>query len=154
MTRMLEMSRTTRLISLLSCLEALAGSCVDAAPLASATYHGSKSEVGRTRIEQVCNFIMQNLSDPSLDHAMLADLADMNPSAFSRFFKQATGRTVTSYVTELRIGLACRLLRDTDDSILRISMKSGFANLSNFNRRFRQHRNMAPRNYRACYAPL
>lgn len=152
MTQMLEMPSSIRLITLLGCLERLAR-VPDPVPLASASYHRSKSHIGRTRIELVCNFIMQNLSDPLLDHTTLANLADMNPSAFSRFFKQSTGRTVTAYVTELRIGLACRLLRDTDDSILGISMKSGFSNLSNFNRRFRQHCNMPPRDYRAHYDP-
>jgi len=152
MNSMLQMSSSQRLITLLGCLDALS-QFRNATPLASESYSNATHVTGRTRIELVCNHIMENLADPSLNHATLAKLACMNPSAFSRFFKQSTGRTVSAYLTELRIGLACRLLRDTGDSILEISLNSGFGNLSNFNRRFRQNRNMAPRNYRALYRP-
>lgn len=147
---MLRMAPARRLIGLLDCLETLSR-FPNPTPLASEGYSSSAHATGKTRIELVCSHIMENLSDVSLNHNTLAHLADMNPSAFSRFFKKSTGRTVSDYVTELRIGLACRLLRDTDDSILRISLNAGFGNLSNFNRRFKQYRNMTPREYRALH---
>ena len=84
-----------------------------------------------------------------LDHASLADLVGMNPSAFSRFFKRATGRTVTHYINEMRIGLACRMLVDSDQSILDICMQTGYGNVSNFNRRFRELKHTTPRQFRA-----
>ena len=147
---MLEMRPSQRLLELLSCLDDLSRQS-EATPLASESYSTTGRKTGRTKIEMICNYIVEHLGDSTLDHATLAKFACMNPSAFSRFFKQSTGRTVTAYVTELRIGLACRLLRDTDDPIIAISLNSGFGNLSNFNRRFRQHRQMTPREYRSHY---
>jgi AraC-like DNA-binding protein len=75
----------------------------------------------------------------------------MHPSAFSRFFKNGTQRTVTDYVNELRIGLASRLLLETELSILEICLRSGYENASNFNRRFREYRGMTPREFRAAH---
>lgn len=136
-----------RLVTLLSILDQLA-SCTEAEPLASHLYRASNNEEVETRIQVICDHITHHLTDPELTHSELAELADMNASAFSRFFKQSTGRTVSAYINELRIGFACRLLTDTDDSILSISQQSGYQNLSNFNRRFQQHRKMTPREYR------
>ena len=84
----------------------------------------------------------------------LAGLVGMNPSAFSRFFKRATGRTVTHYINEMRIGLACRMLTDTDQSVLEICMQTGYGNVSNFNRRFRELKLMTPRQFRARHSAM
>lgn len=150
MTSMLDMTGARRLIELLTCLDELAENH-NAVPLASGSYSNQNTEDGATRIQVVCDHITQNLADHDLCHLRLAKLAHMNPSAFSRFFKQSTGRTVSGYVTELRIGLACRLLADTEAAVLDISYQSGFTNLSNFNRRFRQLRKITPRDYRQRY---
>lgn len=140
-----------RLIGLLSILDSLCD-CAAAVPLASEHY-GSRlvdenSNVKETKIQTVCDHIATHLPDPDLTHRRLASMVQMNPSAFSRFFKKSTGRTVSAYINELRVGLACRLLCDTDEAILTICHQSGFANLSNFNRRFRLLREMTPREYR------
>ncbi|QDT05643.1 HTH-type transcriptional activator Btr [Rubripirellula lacrimiformis] len=136
-----------RMIELLTILHQLS-QCQDAVSLATPYYRATESEEVETRIQVICDRIAERLTDPELSHGDLAALAGMNPSAFSRFFKQSTGRTLSAYINELRIGFACRLLIDTDDSILSISQQSGYVNLSNFNRRFRQHRTMTPRDYR------
>jgi len=154
MLKLIDASGPSRLIGLLSVLDVLS-KCDSARPLASEHYRylsvGGGSNTMETRIRTICDHIAHQLSDPELSHHKLAELADMNPSAFSRFFKQSTGRTVSAYINELRIGLACRLLCDTDDAILSICHQSGFANLSNFNRRFRQLRQMTPRDYRTRF---
>lgn len=146
-----------RLIGLLSILDFLS-QCTTAKILGSAGYRlhnsGSPGSEMETRIQKICDYIENHLTDPELSHRQLAELANMNASAFSRFFKQSTGRTVSAYVNELRIGLACRLLNDTDAAILSICYQAGFANLSNFNRRFKQLRGMTPREYRTQFRSL
>ncbi|MCC9658636.1 helix-turn-helix domain-containing protein [Rhodopirellula halodulae] len=147
MTELEEQRGAIRLVTFLSILHSLA-QCESVEPLASELYRATNNEEVETRIQVICDHITHHLTDPELSHAELASLAEMNASAFSRFFKQSTGRTVSAYINELRIGFACRLLTDTDDSILSISHQSGYQNLSNFNRRFQQHRKMTPREYR------
>ena len=153
MTAMVDMAGARRLGELLTCLHELT-LADDAVLLSDASYFFSASQEGETRIQTVCDHIARHLCDPDLSHKNLADLVYMNPSAFSRFFRQSTGRTVTGHICELRIGLACRLLTESDDSILNISQEVGFANLSNFNRRFRQLRSTTPRDYRKRYRRL
>lgn len=150
LSALVDQEGATRLIELFSILDELS-KCDRSVQLASEFYSVTASQDVETRIQKICDHISNHLTDPELGHAELAELADMNASAFSRFFKQSTGRTLSEYISELRIGLACRLLTDTDDSILSISFQAGFANLSNFNRRFRQLRQMTPRDYRARF---
>ena len=76
----------------------------------------------------------------------------MTPSGFSRFFRKTTGKTFVEYLGELRVSHACNLLVDTDLSILQIALRSGFNNLSNFNRRFLKLKGVTPREYRTQFA--
>ena len=63
----------------------------------------------------------------------IADLAHMNSSSFSRYFKQVHYKTFTRYVNEVRNGFACKQLLKHRKSITATCYESGFNNLSNFN---------------------
>jgi AraC-like DNA-binding protein len=75
----------------------------------------------------------------------------MSPSAFSRFFKLHTGRNLTEYIIDIRLGAASRMLVDTSQSISEISFKCGFNNLSNFNRIFKKKKGCSPTEFRDNY---
>ena len=75
----------------------------------------------------------------------------MSPVAFSRYFRQCTGRTLSNYIIDIRLGAAARLLVDTNRNISEICYECGFNNLSNFNRTFKAHRGNTPREFRALY---
>ena len=64
------------------------------------------------------------------------------------FFKQHLHTTFTSYLNGYRLTIAARLLLTEDDSILSISERTGFNNLSYFNRLFKKEYQMSPRAYR------
>ena len=83
--------------------------------------------------------------------AQLADIAGMSPSAFSRFFKSHTGRTLSEYIIEQRLGYASRMLVDTTNSVAEICYACGFNNLSNFNRIFKKKKNCSPTEFRENY---
>ena len=78
----------------------------------------------------------------------LAALAGMSESAFSRFFKKNSGNSFSDHIMKLRIGRACKLLADSDLGVTDICFEIGYANISNFNRSFRQQRGMTPSAYR------
>lgn len=147
---LLDASPADRLLGLLRALFLISRSD-ELTPLASEGYVFVSRPRSQSRLNRVCKYIQDRLSDPKLNQAELAELVGMNPSAFSRFFKHGTQRTVTDYVNELRIGLASRMLIDTDAPILEICYSSGYENASNFNRRFREYRGMSPRDYRALH---
>ena len=78
----------------------------------------------------------------------VAELARMNASTFSRFFKRNTGKTFTDHLTRLRIGRACDLLANSGLPVTDICYEVGYANIANFNRTFRNHRGQTPSAYR------
>lgn len=102
----------------------------------------------KSRIYQVHKYIMNNFkNDVSL--TQLADIANMNASAFSRYFKKVQGTTLVNYINNIKIGYACKLLLNENLSIIEVCYQSGFKNVSNFNKQFRKKYSMSPREYRA-----
>ncbi|MGC8623878.1 MAG: AraC family transcriptional regulator [Phycisphaerae bacterium] len=83
--------------------------------------------------------------------SQMAHNAGLSPAAFSRFFKRQMGKPYVQYLGDWRIAHVCRLLAETDQTVTAIAMDSGFANLSNFNRRFKIAKGVTPRQYRAMY---
>lgn len=84
--------------------------------------------------------------DISIDNA--ARLLNMNRTAFCRFLKRETGKTFSEHLCFHRINLACRLLRESDQTVMEICYASGFNNPSYFFRRFSQLKGMSPNGYR------
>ena len=125
-----------RVLELLAILHELARSR-SARPLASAGYRYAPmfNNPGPRHIDKICEYIHQHFTE-GVGEAEVARYAHMSPSAFSRSFRKLTGRTFKNYLNELRVGRACHLLRETEQPIMQICLESGFANLSNFNRRF------------------
>lgn len=68
------------------------------------------------RIQKVQNYINERYQQ-DIRLNLLAELVGMAPSAFSRFFKLRTGKTLSDYITDIRIGYAARMLVDTQRSI-------------------------------------
>lgn len=81
----------------------------------------------------------------------LADLVGMTPTSFSRFFKLRTGRSVSDYIIDIRLGVATRALMDSTTSIAEICYDCGFNNVSNFNRIFKKKKNCSPKEFREYY---
>ena len=124
--------------------------CSGARPLASSSYAKIAVEDDSRRILKVKNFISKNFMD-EIRLAQLADIAGMSPSAFSRFFKLHTGRNLTNYIIDMRLGAASRMLVDTSRSISEICFSCGFNNLSNFNRIFKKKKGCSPSEFRENY---
>ena len=124
--------------------------CKGAKPLASSSYAKIAVHDDSRRILKVKNFISKNYAD-ELRLPQLAEIAGMSASAFSRFFKLHTGRNLSDYIIDIRLGYATRLLVDTSRSISEISFQCGFNNLSNFNRIFKRKKGCAPSEFRENY---
>ena len=118
--------------------------------LASSSYAKVAVESDSRRVLKVKNYIAKNYTE-EIRLNTLADIAGMSPSAFSRFFKSHTGRTLSEYIIEQRLGYASRMLVDTSNSVAEICYACGFNNLSNFNRIFRKKKNCSPTEFRENY---
>ena len=99
------------------------------------------------RFDRVFAYIEDRLAEP-IAQADVAEHCGLSPAGFSRFFRRVSGKTFVGYLTELRIRRACRMLVETEQSVLEVSLRAGFRNLSNFNRAFRRVVGTTPREYR------
>lgn len=99
------------------------------------------------RMQIVFNYVIHNFqNDITLEK--VAELIYMTPNSFCRYFKQRTNKTFFKYLIELRIEHACQLLKNNSDiSIAQISDRSGFKSISNFNRKFKELKQVSPSFY-------
>jgi AraC-like DNA-binding protein len=105
------------------------------------------------RIEKICHYLEGHF-DQRTNFAELTRHVYMDQTSLCRFFKRATGRTMSTYVNELRLGAASELLTNTDMSILEIAFRVGFENYSNFCRRFKRMKGCTPRTLRKQFRPV
>lgn len=124
--------------------------CPDARTLASSAYAHVIVESDSRRVLKVKEYINKNYMD-EIRLATLADLVGMTPTSFSRFFHQHTGKSLSEYIIDIRLGFATRELVDTINSVKEISFCCGFNNLSNFNRIFRKRKGCSPSEFREIY---
>ena len=101
-------------------------------------------------MKKVKRYIYDHFKD-DVSLTSMAELAEMSPSAFSRFFKSQTGSTLSDYIIDIRLGNAAHLLVDTAKSVSDICNECGFNNQSNFNRIFKAKRGVTPRDFRAMF---
>lgn len=118
----------------------------EARAIASNGYTAELSPYNQERMERVLRFINERLDQP-IRMGEAARLAGLSEGAFSRFFRLHSGRTFPTFVNQLRIGLACRLLAESGNKITDIAFACGFTNLSNFNRQFQRIMEMTPREF-------
>jgi AraC-like DNA-binding protein len=139
-------SGAMRLIKFLELLHLLVIS-PERTPLATPDYVPNIDEGALDLIESAMNFIIERLPR----EVRMEDVAfhvGMSPTAFSRFFKRNTSHNFVDYTRKLRIGQACRMLAETTRAVTEICFDAGYANISSFNRSFREERGMTPSAYR------
>ncbi len=137
-------------IEFLKLLELLSRS-TDIVYLASEGFSPQSLHPDSQRIQTAYAFILQNFTSQDVRMSEVASLANMSDSAFSHFFRKNTNKSFTQFLTDVRIGHACKLLLDSDKSVKQICFSSGFNNLANFNRLFKKYRNCTPVEYRNKY---
>ncbi|MCD7995743.1 MAG: helix-turn-helix domain-containing protein [Clostridiales bacterium] len=80
--------------------------------------------------------------------AWVADEYGINPSYFSKKFKDETGVNFIDYLTEVRIGQAKELLSHTNLSVSAVSLRVGFKEAKYFSRVFASMTGEKPSEYR------
>lgn len=119
----------------------------DSRTLSSSSFARIKASSESRRVNKVQQYIASHFRE-EVRLEQIAELAGMTPVAFSRFFHQRTGRTLSDYIIEIRLGFASRMLIDTTMTAAEICYDSGFNTLSNFNRLFRKHKGCSPTEFR------
>jgi AraC-like DNA-binding protein/mannose-6-phosphate isomerase-like protein (cupin superfamily) len=114
--------------------------------LAGELYKAEMHDFTTDRLTKVMLYLNTNYQN-KIELDQVAEIANLHPSAFCRYFKGKTGKSLSEYVNDMRIGYACRLIIEGKMSISQIGFESGFNNISNFNRTFKKNTGFTPSDY-------
>lgn len=114
--------------------------------LSTIAYERPRRPDDHQRLDQVFSYVLEHYASP-ITLETIADLANLTPGAFCRFFKLHTRKTFSLVLNEVRVENACRLLLESEQSIGQIALSCGYTNLSNFNRQFKTIIGMTPGEY-------
>jgi len=127
--------------------------CDNYRPLASTSFAHIDENSDSRRVRKIHEYINHHYKE-EIRLEDLAGIIGMTPVALSRFFKLRSGKTVSDYMIDIRLGHAARLLVDTTNTIAEICYECGFNNLSNFNRIFKKRKGCSPKEFRENYRKM
>lgn len=145
--KMIPRARGVRRLTLLLEVLELFASSREVNSISSLGFAPILNPLDEQRVGKICEYINARLETP-IFREELANLVSLSPDAFGKFFRSRMGKPLPVFVNELRVSRACRMLTETDESVMRIALECGFENLSNFNRQFLRHTRETPRQYR------
>ena len=98
-------------------------------------------------INNVYKYVAENFQG-KISFDVAASIANMQRSAFCRYFKRKTKKKFSEFVNETRIMHAQKLLAETDKTIIEIAFECGYENTSYFNRQFKIYCDNSPTTFR------
>ncbi|AXE19043.1 AraC family transcriptional regulator [Runella rosea] len=137
------------ILELLTTLHHLANSS-EVVYITSVGYVNTHKVSETERMQRVYEYVMKHFKE-EIRLNEVAALANMTEAAFCRYFKSRTNKTFSDFVSEIRIGHACKLLVQEKYSVTQICYESGFNTVSNFNRQFKNQTGKSPLQYQKVY---
>ena len=107
----------------------------------------SQKNTSSNIIPQVLEYIKTHFTS-NIKLEEVASRFYMNPSYFSRMFKEQTGFMFSEYITKLRIKEANKMLSLTDKSITKIAFDCGFNSSNNFCKTYKKTMGISALEYR------
>ena len=138
-----------RLIALLECMSYF-GNIPKLTLLSSISFQQTFSETENERMHAIYDYALSNFKE-KLYLDKIADVAGLVPNSFCRYFKSRTGKTFTQFLTEIRIGYACKFLIENKLSIKQLCYESGFNNAAGFYKCFKEITGKTPQEYQKEY---
>ncbi|SHJ05511.1 two-component system, response regulator YesN [Clostridium cavendishii DSM 21758] len=106
----------------------------------------SNNSSGRI-ISRVKKFINDNYNK-DLNLEELAALVYISPSYLSNLFKVSTGKTITDYITEVRIDMAKEYIKNSNMKMYEVAETVGYNNIYYFSKIFKKHVGVSPLRYK------
>lgn len=103
------------------------------------------------KINKVYEYVFQNIHE-GIQLESAAAVLNMAPGSFCRFFKKKTDLNFMEYVKRVRVGIAAKLLAESDKQITQICFESGYNNVANFNYYFKSVMGKTPSQYRKSFS--
>jgi AraC-like DNA-binding protein len=137
------------ILKLLFILQKLAQS-TDYQFITSLNYENNHKVSETERMRLVHEYVLKHYKE-KISLSAVAALTNMTEAAFCRYFKSRTNKTFSDFVSEIRIGHACKLLMDDKISIAQVCYESGYNTVSNFNSQFKAMKGKSPKLYQKMY---
>lgn len=117
--------------------------------LQAARYYHSTSR-DYDAVEECIVYMKQHLEE-DLSLQRVAEIAHFHPNYLSSQIKNRLGLSYSSFIQNIRMELACKLLKQTDKQIQEVAVKCGFKDSSYFNRVFKREYGCSPEKYRKVH---
>ncbi|MEI6950104.1 AraC family transcriptional regulator [Paraflavisolibacter sp. H34] len=131
-----------RIMLLLEALTTIAD-CKDLELLSSMGFKQDNAEGVSDRINAIYEYSMKHFRR-KIQLEEIAEIANISPHSFCRYFKSKTRKTYSQFLVELRVGHACKLLIENKLSIKQICYESGFHNFTSFHKYFKMTTKKSP----------
>ena len=106
-----------------------------------------RSTADADRLKQMLGFIQEHYGE-RLSLEKISAAAGISVRECTRCFRRSIETSPMAYLNQYRLRAACRMLRETAESVLTISEKCGFSSPSYFTRAFRDALHCTPLEYR------
>lgn len=100
----------------------------------------------RQKITPALDYISQNYSQ-SIKNDTLAALCGVSTVYFRKLFFRVTGSSPITYIHNLRIAKAKRMLESDYESLAEIAASLGYADIYTFSKAFKKHTGLSPTQY-------
>jgi two-component system, response regulator YesN len=106
-----------------------------------------KQNLSNPKLKEIDQYIIEHLSE-NITSVIMANHLHLNPSYFSRYFKQLTGENFTDYVHRFKIRIASSMLTDRFETIEFITYSLGYSDRTYFSKIFKKYTGMSPGEYK------
>ena len=138
-----------KILALIALLIAVA-ECTEKRPLSSLGFSPNFEEADKDRIHSIYEYSLTNFKN-KIPLEDIAEIANLSPNSFCRYFKLKTRKTYSQFINEIRIGHACKLLIENKINVKQICYESGFNNFSSFHAIFKSVTGKTPLHYQHKY---
>jgi AraC-like DNA-binding protein len=105
------------------------------------------ASTGESEIDRIILYLTHNYCD-KITISDLENLFCTNRTTLSKKFQQSTGHTLIEYLHKIRIYFACSFLKNSDLTVSDILYRTGFNDLTHFNRIFKRITGITPSQFR------
>jgi len=109
-----------------------------------------KDSIGR-KMYEITRYIRERYADPMLSTQSIADYANFSHTYLCAFFKKNSGKTVGSFITEVRMDKAKEMLKDGRLRLYEIAERLGYSDANYFTTLFKKHTGCTPTQYMEKY---
>lgn len=101
----------------------------------------------RSEILKIKEYLQLHYSE-NIDLNLIAELVNITPSHLSNLFKKETGVNFSTYLTDVRMKAARKLLQSPEFLIYEVAEKTGYSNAGYFGKAFKKYWGISPEEFK------